>query len=310
MGDVCERTAVHERSRSFERLHEIGPKRVPEQRGHRPRGLEVDRGHRMPVAPVADDHAAEAGFKIREIGGETERRHRLRRDRDVEPLLARKPVARAAEADDSLAQRPVVQVERAAPGDAALIDAERVAPVHMIVDHRGQQVVGGRDRVEVSGEMEIDRVHRHDLGVAASGGAALHAEARAERRLAQADHRFLADAIQRIAEADGGGRLAFARRRGADRGDEDQFSVGPIREPREKRRLELGDMAAVRIKRILGDPDPRRDFCDRPQMCGARDFDIGKHALVSPRGSSSRRDRPICDDLQGRTRCPVARSAC
>ena len=89
--------------------------------------------------------------------------------------------------------------------------------------------------------------------------------------------RLSADAVQRVAEADGGRRLAFARRRRADRGDEDQFSVGPLREPGKKRSLELGDMAAVRIERVLGDPDAGGDFGDRPQMRGARDFDVGKH---------------------------------
>ena len=39
--------------------------------------------------------------------------------------------------------------------------------------------------------------------------------------------RLSADAAQRVAEADGGRRLAFARRRRVDRGDEDQLAVGP-----------------------------------------------------------------------------------
>ena len=57
----------------------------------------------------------------------------------------------------------------------------------MIVDQRRQQVVGGGDGVEIAGEMEIDVLHRHDLGIAAAGRAALDAEAGPERGLAQAD---------------------------------------------------------------------------------------------------------------------------
>jgi hypothetical protein len=64
------------------------------------------------------------------------------------------------------------------------------------------------------------------LRVAAAGRAALHAEHRAERWFAQAHDRLLADVIERVAQADGGRGLAFARGRGADRGDEDQAPLG------------------------------------------------------------------------------------
>src|SRR6476469_4522188 len=54
--------------------------------------------------------------------------------------------------------------------------------------------------------------------VAAAGRAALHAEHRPKRGLAQADHRLLADVIERVAEAHRGGGLAFAGGRRADGG--------------------------------------------------------------------------------------------
>jgi hypothetical protein len=60
------------------------------------------------------------------------------------------------------------------------------------VDHRGQQVVGRTDRVHVAGEMQVELFHRHDLGIAAAGRAALDAEDRSERGLAQAEHRATA----------------------------------------------------------------------------------------------------------------------
>ena len=137
------------------------------------------------VARIGDDDIAEALFEILQILGETENGHHFGCDRDVEAALARKAVRDAAERIDDLAQSAIVDVENALPGDAALIDAEGVAPVDVVVDHRGEQIVGARDRVEVAGEVQVDIFHRHDLGVAAAGRAALHAEARAERRLAQ-----------------------------------------------------------------------------------------------------------------------------
>jgi hypothetical protein len=52
---------------------------------------------------------------------------------------------------------------------------------------RRQQVVRQRNGVEVAGEVQVDVLHRHHLRVAAAGRAALHAEHRAQRGLAQAD---------------------------------------------------------------------------------------------------------------------------
>ena len=58
-----------------------------------------------------------------------------------------------------------------------------------------EQVVGAADGVEVAGEVQVDVFHRHHLGIAAAGGAALDAEAGAEGRLAQADIAFLPMAL-------------------------------------------------------------------------------------------------------------------
>ena len=92
-----------------------------------------------------------------------------------------------------LAQRAVVHVDAAAPADRERVDAERVAVQDVRVEHRGEQVVRGADRVDVAGEVEVEVLHRHDLRVAAARRAALDPEDRAERRLAQAEHGLLAD---------------------------------------------------------------------------------------------------------------------
>ena len=102
---------------------------------------------------------------------------------------------------------------------------ERVALVQVVVEHRGEQVVRRRDRVEVAGEVEVDLVHRDDLGVAAARRAALHAEHRAETRLADADHDLLAEPAQRLAHADRDGALPFAGGRGIDPGDEHEAAL-------------------------------------------------------------------------------------
>src|SRR5690606_29730129 len=93
---------------------------------------------------------------------------------------------------------------------------------------------------------------RHDLRIAAAGRPALHAEYRPERRLAQADHRLLADVIQRIAEADGRGGLAFARRRRADGRNEDELAVLLPLEALEVVERHLGLVVAIGLQMLVG----------------------------------------------------------
>ncbi len=275
--DIGERAAVHQRRIALQGLHEIGAQREPEQRRHRARRLEIARRHRLLGPGIGDHHAAEPRLEIVEVVGETKRRHHLGGDGDVEAVRAREAVGDAAEPDDDFAQRAIVDVERAPPDDAAGVDVERIAPVDVVVDHRGEQIVRGGDRVEIAGEMQVDLVHRRDLRISAARRAALHAEARPERGLAQADRDALADARERVAETDRGRRLAFARRRRADRGDEDELAVRLAGEPGEEAVVDLGDRAAVRMQRLRRDAELGADRRDGRERGLARDFTVRLH---------------------------------
>src|SRR4029078_12660565 len=130
--------------------------------------------------------------------------------RDVEARLARIAVRAPAEADRDLAQRAVVHVEGTPPPYAQLVDLVRVAVQDRRVEHRGEEVVRRADRMDVAGEVEVQVLHRHDLGHAAAGGAALDPEDRPERRLAQAGDGPLADRAEALREPDERRRLSLA----------------------------------------------------------------------------------------------------
>ena len=119
-------------------------------------------------------------LQIGEIARETEDRHDFGGHRDVEAGLARIAVGRAAERSHDRTKRPVVHVDGAPPGDAPRVDVERVAPIDVIVDHSGEQIIGGADRVKIAGEMQIDVLHRHHLRVTAASRTPLHPEAGSE----------------------------------------------------------------------------------------------------------------------------------
>ena len=123
--------------------------------------------------------------KVAQVRRQAEDRHDLGGFGDLEAALARHAVGGTAEADDDVAERAVVHVHHALPEDPAWIEGERVALGQVIVDHRGDQIVGGPDRVHVAGEVQVDLLHRRDLRTTATGGAALRAEEGPEGGLAQ-----------------------------------------------------------------------------------------------------------------------------
>ena len=102
------------------------------------------------------------------------------------------------------------------------VDVQGVAVMDVVVDERREQVVSRGNCREVPREVEVDIDHRHDLAVAASCGATLHAEDRAHRGLPQCDDGILAQPGQPVSEPDRGRRLALAGGRGGDGRDQDQ----------------------------------------------------------------------------------------
>ena len=257
VGDVRERPAVDERGLALERLHEVRLDRLLEQDGHRAGRLQLLGGHGLALVGRADGDRAEPRAQVEEVARDGDDRHHLGGGGDVPAGLARVAVRAAAEADHGVAQRAVVDVDAAPPGDRERVDAELVAVQQMRLEHRREQVVRGADRVDVAGEVEVHVLHRHDLRVAGAGGSALDPEHRAERRLAQAEHRLAADRAQALGQRDRGRRLALAELRRRDRGDADELRVGPVGEPVEHRERDLGLVGAVEIELVGLEPGRR-----------------------------------------------------
>ena len=237
-------------------------------------GLELGGGDRLLFAGVADDDATETLAQFREVLREAENCHHFGRDGDVEAGLTADPVGHAAHADDDFAQGPVVHVHDAPPHDAVRIEAESVAVIEVVVQDRGQEIVGGGDGVKITGEMEVDVLHRHDLGITAAGGATLHAEARPEGRLAQTDAGALADAVQRIAETDGSRGLPFPGGRRRDGGDKHEPALGLGQLFLIEIEADLGLVFSVMLERGGGNIEPCGDFFNRQHGRLLGNFDV------------------------------------
>ena len=120
-----------------------------------------------------------------------------------------------------MAQGAIIDVQDARPDDRPLIDAQLIAVMEVVVDDRGEKVVGGGDGVEVPGQMQVHAFSGLNARLPGAARPALDAKGRAHRRLTQGERRALAAADQGLGQADGDGRLALPEGRGRHTGDDD-----------------------------------------------------------------------------------------
>ncbi|CUN76796.1 Uncharacterised protein [Collinsella aerofaciens] len=225
MSNVGKGATVDKRGRALERLHQVGLERVFKQRGHGTLSLKVTGADGLAGKAVADNNLAQALLEVIDARGQAQDCHDLGGNSDVEAVLARHPLGLAANAVDNVAQLTVVHIDDALPSDALNVNTELIALLDVVIKHGGQQVIGGTDSVEVAGKVQVDVLHRDDLGPTAAGGTTLNAKDGAERRLAQGHGTLDAAATQAIGQTDGRGGLALARRRWVDSGHEDEFGL-------------------------------------------------------------------------------------
>ena len=277
VGDVRERAAVDERRLALEGLDEVGLDRLLEQHRHRAGGLDLLGGDGLAFVRLADRDRTETLPKVGEIAGDRDERHHLAARRDVESGLARVAVDAAAEAGDDVAQRTVVHVHAPPPRDRDRVDPELVAVQQVRVDHRAEEIVRGGDRVQVAGEMEVEVLHRNDLRESASGRSALDAEDGPERRLAQRQHRLVAERAEALRQRDRRRRLPLARGRRRDRGDVDQLRVRPVGEAVDDGEVDLALVAAELLELVGLDARIGGDVGDRTQLRGLGDLEAREH---------------------------------
>ena len=288
MCDVGERPGVHQRRCAFQRLHQRRHDGVLHQDGHRAGDAQVLGGHRVAGIAAADDDTAQPLAHVLEAGGERQDRHHFAGYGDVVAGLARHTILLGSQADNDLAQRAVVDIHNPVPGDRIRVDVQRLEAGYFLetlaivtlvhdtgVDRGGQQVVGGSHGMDVARQMQVEIFHRHGLAIAAAGSAALDAEGRSLRGLANAGKDALAQVCaQRLAEADRRGRFAFAQRRRRDCSHIDILALRAVLELFDNVEMDLGFVFTVEVEIVFGQTNLRGNFHDGSQRGGLRDIDI------------------------------------
>ncbi len=279
MRDVGEGTSVHETRRAVNRLDKIRLKRIAQQCRHRACRVEVARRDGRACIRACHLQPGKACLQILQILREAENSHDLARRGDVKAVLARRPVRLSAQSADDAAQLAVVHVEAAPPCHLTRVNAELIALLNMVIDHRCKQVVRRSDGMQVAREMQVNLLHGQHLRVAAASRTALHAENGSKRRFTKRKHCLPADFRHAVCKPDRNGRFALAGRGRIDGGDKNQFRV-MIRFI-ELLRIDLRDIGAVGAERAFGNA---RFICDIPDFFRRRrlrDFKIRWHRILS-----------------------------
>ncbi len=274
VGDVGEWPAVDKRRIVFQGLHQVRLQGVFQQHGHCAVGFKIGRGYGFFIAGVGDNDPPQPLLEILERLGQAEAGHYFRGHGDVKTAFMRHAVVGSAQTDDDVAQCPVVHIHHPFPDDAPGIDVELISLVDVVVDQRGQQIVGKFDGVEIAGEMEVYVLHGHDLGITAAGRTAFHAEARAQRRLAQAYGRFLADAVQPVAQSYAGGCFAFAGGRGRDGRYQNQLAGWAVVQAMIVVQRDFCLEFTIMLRGVVGNAQLGGDFLDGEHFCAAGNFNI------------------------------------
>ncbi|MPN11397.1 hypothetical protein SDC9_158698 [bioreactor metagenome] len=120
---------------------------------------------------------------------------------------------------------------------------------HARINGSGHQVVGGRDGVDVTSEVQVELFHRHHLRISAACRPAFDAEGRPLRGLTDAGDDALAQiCAQRLAEPYGGGCLALPQRCWGDGGDINILAVWHPFQSVQYLQLYLGFGVTVKLK--------------------------------------------------------------
>ena len=274
MRDIGKRAAVDEGRDMLKRLHKVRLQCILHKSRHRAFRMDVARRDRGIVIGIADDDLGEALLHVADRMSQTEDRHDLRCDGDIETAFSRYAIRMTAEADDDVTEHAVIHIHDTVPNDAARIDAEYISLLDVVIHHSSEKVVCSSDRMEIAREMKIDIFHRDDLRIAAAGSTALDAHAWTEGWFTETDHRLLAELRQSLPKADCGRSLAFTGRCRRDRRHKDQLAIRFFFQLSGEFQRDLCFVMAVVFQFLCRDADAFTDFSDRLHFSFLCNFDI------------------------------------
>ena len=114
------------------------------------------------------------------------------------------------------------------------------------------EIVSGSDGMQISGKVQVQLRHGHDLTVAATSSAAFDAEGWTLAGLAHAGDRLVVHVrAQRLNKPHSGGAFTLTKRRGINAGNQHIFAVGSVRQALANAEFDFGLVGAVVVELVL-----------------------------------------------------------
>ena len=180
VSDIGKRTAVYESRCVLGGLHQIRMQGIFQQHTDGSGHAHILHAERFVVDGSSEQNVFDAATQILFILCQTENGHDFRSRSNVETALHSHAVCLGSQAGYDVTQVAVVHVEHALPQNLLHGKAFVLVLVDIVVQQSRNHVVSRSDGMEVTGEMQVDLVHREHLSISSSGSSSLHSEARAE----------------------------------------------------------------------------------------------------------------------------------
>ena len=194
--DVGERTSMHKCRSMFRSLHQIRSNRIFQEHRNGSRNTQVLDRERFVVYGIPQQDILDTAAQVVLVGSQTKDCHDFGSRRNVEGRFTGNAVRLTSQTGYDVTQAAVVHVHHTVPQDLFHGEALILVLVHVVVQQCCNHVMCRCDGMEVAGKMQVDLVHRKNLGVTSSCRSTLHSETRAQRRFTEGTYRVLAYLVQ------------------------------------------------------------------------------------------------------------------
>ena len=168
-------------------------------------------------------------------------------------ILAHHAVCLCSQPHHNIAQNPVIHIHAPFPENLPGIDPQPVSLLNMIVQKSRQKIVGRGNGVKIPCKVQIQILHRHNLGITAAGSPSLDSKARPQGRLPQSQHGLFPQTAQRICQPNAGSSLSLPCRSGINGSHQHQLSVRIFLYPVPQLVCKLGLIFSIQLQLILTD---------------------------------------------------------
>ena len=182
MSDVSERSTMNDSRSSFQSLNQVRFQSIFQKCCHSTFSMKVTSGYRFLLSYfticITNDDSCKSLLKVCNITCQTQNCHDLRCNSDIISVLSRHSIGLSAKSVYYITKLTVIHIYTSSPSDLSRVDVQCISLEDMVVDHCCQQVVSCTNRMEVTGEMKVDILHRNNLCVSAACCSTFYSEYR------------------------------------------------------------------------------------------------------------------------------------